>query len=388
MISYTKKKYLKLALFIAAVVIGTSSLLYTNFLVKKLAREERFRVELWAEAMKEIERNPLKEEINNVFYKLINENITIPVIIADSLDNILFNNYDIVFPNKILQQNDEDFLKNQLKKMKNHNEPIILAISDIDKQYIYFKDSTLLTKLTYYPYIQLSIITLFILIAYISFSTSRKAEQDQVWIGMSKETAHQLGTPISSLIAWVELLKLKEENHQMISEVEKDVERLQTITERFSKIGAAPVLEKRNITEVLTNAISYIRKRTSSKVIYNLNFNEKDEILVPINQSLFDWVIENICKNAIDAIEGEGKIEISVKDNIQVIYIDIKDSGKGIPKSKFQTIFRPGFTTKKRGWGLGLTLSKRIIEVNHGGKLFVKSSDVNNGTVFRIVLKK
>jgi signal transduction histidine kinase len=229
---------------------------------------------------------------------------------------------------------------------------------------------------------------LFILVSYFAFNSTRKAEQNQVWVGMSKETAHQLGTPISSLLAWLEFLKLKNSDAELLSEVEKDIKRLETITERFSKIGSTPVLKKANIADVLNNSITYLKTRSSKKIKYILNFSSEDEIFVSINIALFEWVIENICKNAMDAMEGDGTIDITVTDNTQVIYLDIKDTGKGIPKSKYKTIFHPGFTTKQRGWGLGLSLTKRIVEIYHSGKIFVKNSELNRETTFRIVLKK
>ncbi|PLW98672.1 MAG: ATP-binding protein, partial [Marinilabiliales bacterium] len=242
-------------------------------------------------------------------------------------------------------------------------------------------------QLSYYPYIQLGVIFLFILVSYFAFSVSRKAEQNQVWVGMSKETAHQLGTPISSLLAWLELLKIEGVRQDVYQEVEKDVKRLETITERFSKIGSAPVLKPINIVEVIDNAVQYIKSRASKKIQFVVD-QPNDEILIPLNVALFEWVIENICKNAIDAMDGNGTIEINVQDHTQVVYIDIKDTGKGIPKSKFKTIFQPGYTTKERGWGLGLSLTKRIIESYHSGKVFIKSSELGKGTVFRIALKR
>jgi signal transduction histidine kinase len=253
---------------------------------------------------------------------------------------------------------------------------------------VFYENSVFYKQLKYYPLILIIIVSIFLLIAYFAFSWSRKAEQNQVWVGMSKETAHQLGTPISSILAWIELLKLKEVDNKLVEDIEKDVRRLETITERFSKIGSAPVLEKENLNKILANAVNYIKKRTTDKVSFVFYFDENSELLVPINTALFEWVVENICKNAIDAMEGAGQLEISIKDNMQIVYIDIKDTGKGIPKSKYKTIFQPGYTTKKRGWGLGLSLSKRIIEQYHLGKIFVKSSELNKGTTFRIVLKK
>jgi signal transduction histidine kinase len=272
--------------------------------------------------------------------------------------------------------------------MKAEHVPFVIEYSRGRKNYVYYKDSVLLTNLFYYPYIQFIVVAFFIAISYLAFSSSRKAEENQLWAGMSRETAHQLGTPISSLVAWIDMLKLKGADEKLTEEVRKDVRRLETITERFSGIGSTPVLVKSNIYEILTNAVSYIKFRTSGKIEYVLNYPENAELLIPVNESLFEWVIENLCKNAIDAMQGKGKITISVLEKKDRLFIDIQDTGKGIPISQYKTVFKPGFTTKKRGWGLGLSLVKRIIESYHAGKVFVKTSEVNKGTTFRIVLNK
>ena len=379
--NFTKKQKWKLFLFIAAILIGFGSLWYTNILVKELKSEERKKIELWAEAMKQFETASLDQDISFIL-KTLQNNKTVPVILTDEADNIIHTlNLDSE------QLLDSSYLKEQLEQMKELYPPIEINVVD-GVNHVYYRDSTLLTKLTYYPFIQLLVIFLFIVVAYFAFSSSRRAEQNQVWVGMSKETAHQLGTPISSLLAWIELLKMKNEDDNLVQEVEKDIKRLETITERFSKIGSAPVLTSINIVPVLYNSVSYVKNRSSNKVKFNMQFLIDEVIPVPLNIALFEWVIENLCKNAIDAMNGSGFIDVSITDQIQVIFIDIKDSGKGIPKSKYKTVFQPGYTTKKRGWGLGLSLSKRIIEEYHSGKIFVKSSEPNNGTTFRIVLKK
>ena len=273
--------------------------------------------------------------------------------------------------------------------MRRQHEPIEILFANNQKNYIYYRDSDLLIQLRWYPYFQLAIIALFLVVSYLAFSTSRKAEQNQVWVGMAKETAHQLGTPLSSLMAWVEYLKTQLNTDQThIPEIEKDLNRLNTITERFSKIGSAPALKKENIMEVLTTSVSYIRSRSSSKVEFTINNEQNYEVEAPMNVPLFEWVLENLFKNAIDAMSGDGSITINVLDQQQFVYIDITDTGKGIAKSKFKTVFKPGYTSKSRGWGLGLSLSKRIIEEYHDGHIFVKSSEINLGTTFRIVLKK
>ncbi|MGZ4100141.1 MAG: sensor histidine kinase [Bacteroidia bacterium] len=256
-----------------------------------------------------------------------------------------------------------------------------------DVNYIFYAEAEILTKLRLYPYVQFGVIGLFLVIAYILFSTARKAEQDQVWVGMSKETAHQLGTPLSSLMAWNEHLRELGVDENIVNEMQRDVKRLDTITDRFSKIGSQPVLTLENVNTILTNAIEYLKSRTSKNVKYSLLLPEENlqaHVCVP----LFEWVIENLCKNAVDAMDGKGEITVTLKDIPEALYIDVKDTGKGIPKSKFKTVFEPGYTTKKRGWGLGLSLCKRIIENYHGGKIFVLNSEVNKGTTFRIEMKR
>ncbi len=380
---YSKKQTWKLLLFITAVLIGIISLWYTNVLVKKLSDEERKKVKLWAEGTRQLASNDNIDQDVSFIYEVVKDNETVPVILTDENDSILYNrNLDSLKVNNVF------YLKQQLEIMKQQHKPIEIKLLNNHKQFIYYKDSTLLTKLAYYPFIQLGVIFLFILVSYFALSVSHRAEQNQVWLGMSKETAHQLGTPISSLMAWIELLRTQNIDQNMVVELEKDVSRLQTITERFSKIGSAPVLTPTNILEIIVKAVNYIKSRTSSKIVFTLHFSETNELNVPLNIALFEWVIENLCKNAVDAMDGEGALDVYITDNVQVVYIDIKDSGKGISKSQFKTIFKPGYTTKKRGWGLGLSLSKRIIETYHAGKIFVKNSEMNNGTTFRIAMKK
>ncbi len=371
------------SIIIIAVLLGLSSTYYTNYLTSRLSEEERKKIELWAEAEKEIEEVEYDGQISLILIKILQENKTIPVIHADENGNILAHiNLD---PEK---NKDTVYLKNQIEIMKSQHEPIVLNFSEKYKQYIYYKDSALLTQLIYYPIFQIGVIMFFIIISYFAFDSSKKAQQNRVWVGMSKETAHQLGTPISSLLAWVELLKLQDNEDNMVKEVEKDVKRLEAVTERFSKIGSTPVLHKTNISLILLSSVAYLKTRTSSKVKYIQNFDPKAEILVPLSASLFEWVIENLWKNAVDAMSGNGQISINLTEYNKYIYIDIRDSGKGVAKSKFKTVFKPGYTTKKRGWGLGLSLVKRIIEFYHSGKIYVKSSELNKGTTFRIVLKK
>jgi nitrogen-specific signal transduction histidine kinase len=379
---YTKKLRWKLLLFVSAVIIGVSSLWYTSKLVRKLAVEERKKVELWAEAQSKITNEELSDENLSFYVKVLQNNETVPVILVDKDDNII--TYRNLNTNKT---GNLRYLNRKLSQMKEINKPIEIILSENEKQYLYYSKSIILIKLTYYPYVQLGVILLFIMVSYFAFSYSRKAEQNQVWVGLSKETAHQLGTPISSLLAWLEMMKLKSSDKDMLVELEKDIKRLEKITGRFSKIGSRPLLKKENIQKIITTAINYLKSRSSEKITFKLNM-PTEELMIPINASLFEWVIENVCKNAIDAVNGTGEIELSITDHTQVIYIDITDSGKGISKTKFKTIFKPGYTTKERGWGLGLSLTKRIIEEYHDGKIFVYESEIGKGTVIRIVLRK
>jgi signal transduction histidine kinase len=381
---YTQKQRWKLLLLTVAIFIGIVSLWYTNNLVKKLLEEERKKVELWAEASRQLADISVESGDVGFTLNVLQNNNTVPAILTDEKGNYLSHkNLDSA------KANDTAYIKHELEIMRKEHEPIEILFANNQKSYIYYRNSDLLNQLKYYPYFQLAIIALFLLVSYLAFSTSRKAEQNQVWVGMAKETAHQLGTPLSSLMAWIEYLKAQVGNDNThIPEIEKDLNRLNTITERFSKIGSAPSLKKENVMSVLDTAVNYIRTRTSSRVEFTLNNEQNYEVFAPINVPLFEWVLENLFKNSIDAMSGEGSITINVLDQQQFIYIDITDTGKGIPKSKFKTVFKPGFTSKSRGWGLGLSLSKRIVEEYHNGHIFVKSSEVNTGTTFRIVLKK
>lgn len=285
------------------------------------------------------------------------------------------------------QVRDAAGLKLKLRELASQNKPIEVDLGGNTKNYIFYAPSELLTKLTYYPYVQFGVIGLFLVIAYIMFSTARKAEQDQVWVGMSKETAHQLGTPLSSLMAWNEHLLSLGVDENIVTEMQQDVHRLNTITDRFSKIGSQPTLVAENVNNILLKAIDYLRKRTSKNVTYELLLPE-EQIQAHLSAPLFEWVIENLCKNAVDAMEGKGRITVTLKDVPEGLIIDISDTGKGIAKSRFKTVFEPGFTTKSRGWGLGLSLSKRIIETYHRGKIYVVKSEVGKGTTFRIELDR
>lgn len=379
---YAKKQRWKMVLFLLAILIGIGSLMYTNTLVKTLSQEEKKKVQLWAEATSLLAQEESSfQDLSLYVTQVIQNNTTVPVILIDSEGNMLSRNLDS------LKSLNPDFLEKQLSIMKEQNPPIQVVLNNGQKNFIYYKESTILAKLTWYPYIQLLLIILFILVAYFAFSQSRHAEQNQVWVGLSKETAHQLGTPASSLSAWVEVLKYHVKDEAILTELEKDVNRLKIITDRFSKIGSMPKMGPVNLRLVLENVIDYIKNRSSDKSRIQLHLSNNN-IIIPLSISLFEWVIENILKNGLDAMEGEGLIKISVQEHKDEVFVDITDSGKGIPKALYKTIFKPGYTTKSRGWGLGLSLAKRIIEMYHKGKIFVLHSEIEKGTTIRIILKK
>jgi signal transduction histidine kinase len=376
---YSNRSRWKILLLLAAIAIGMGSLFYTHKLVDNLADEERKKVKLWAEATRQIVQSA---EGNEFLIEVIKNNETVPVVVLDNNDNVLyFRNLDSV---KITNPK---YIHKVLDDMKSYAKPIIIDLPENQQQFIYYTRSILLTKLMYYPYVQLGIIFLFVLVSYLAFSSTRKAEQNQVWVGLSKETAHQLGTPISSLLAWTEILK-ENENSEIIHEFEKDVNRLEKITERFSKIGSQPKLQNQDVSKVLANAIDYMRSRVSGKIVFIMKTPSLKETKVPLNTELFEWVIENLCKNAVDAMGDEGEIMVETKEIEKHVHIDITDTGRGIPKNKLKTIFKPGYTTKTRGWGLGLSLARRIIEEYHAGKIMVLHSEIGKGTTFRITLNK
>ena len=376
---YEFTRQLKLVFIIIAVGIILASTIFTNKLANSLADEERKKVEIWAEA---IHQSVFLEEGTNtdLIVKIIEGNTTIPIIMTDAKNNVI-SSLNIDEP----KTNQAEFFNKKIDSFKSKKTAIEIKI-DKTIQYIYYDDSLFLKQLYYFPYVQLGVIFVFMLVAFFAFSGTKKAEQNQVWVGLSKETAHQLGTPISSLHAWVDLLKMRHQEDNLIGEMEKDVNRLGTIAERFSKIGSKPDLQIVSLNETLDNAVQYMSKRTSQKVTIQCHFPSGEHVFIRLNTPLFEWVIENLCKNAIDAMDGVGRIDISITTKNEEVIIDVKDTGKGIDKSKFKAVFTPGFTTKKRGWGLGLSLAKRIIEEYHGGKIFVKQSELNMGTVFRIVL--
>ncbi len=326
----------------------------------------------------------LDDLIDSFFSEIVLNSASVPVIITDSTKTKVIE-YGLLDPKKA---EDSVYMARTMAHMASDNDPIEIELSDKGKRYIFYQNSELLTRLMYFPYFQFGVIGVFLFIAYILFSSARKSEQNQVWVGLAKETAHQLGTPLSSMIAWIELLKMDDIESEAITELTKDVDRLQKITDRFSKIGSEPKLKQENVVQVIVDSVNYIKSRASQKVKYTIHQPKDKVILVPINLHLFEWVIENLCKNAIDAIGGDGRIDIEITEEENFVLIDISDNGKGIPKSKFKTIFNPGYTSKKRGWGLGLSLSQRIIRDYHDGKIFVKTSVQHKGTTFRILLRK
>lgn len=377
---YTNKERWKLLLFFIAIGIGIGSLWYTNKLVHELSREEEKKVELWAEATRYVLETQKETVDLNFLLKVIENNTTIPVILTDQNNKILFfRNVDSIKANK------NEYLMEQLEVMKEFRLPLTIKLDNGKYNYIYYRESVILKKLTIYPYIQLLVIIIFVVISYLAFSFSRRAEQNKVWLGLSRETAHQLGTPTSSLMAWVELLKETNQDYNLISELEKDVIRLNIITERFSKIGSIPKLESMDLYFAINESVEYMQKRVPLSV--NLQIvNGIDGIIVAINKHLFGWVLENLIKNALDAVVNAGIIEIRISNNSNKVFVDIIDDGKGVLKRNFKRVFKPGYTTKTRGWGLGLSLTKRIIEEYHHGKIFVLHSEINRGTTFRIIL--
>ena len=380
-------RQVKIFLVLAAVVIAVTSLVISNIFVKDLAKEERNKMEVWAEAMRSFNMADETTDLGLVL-KVMNENHTIPVIVLDSngapqiCRNLEMRN--------ISEKDSIQYVKQLGHNLFNAGRYIRISLDDTNKNAyidVCYDDSTILKRLAYYPYVQLGVVLIFVVVAIFALLTSKRAEQNKVWVGLSKETAHQLGTPISSLMAWTEILKENYPDDDLIPEMDKDVKRLQLIADRFSKIGSLPEPVPSSLNEVVDHVIDYMDRRTSSKVLITKRFPNED-IVVNLNASLFEWVIENLCKNAVDAMEGEGHITIEVKDSPERAIIEVTDDGKGIKKKDIGSVFKPGFTTKKRGWGLGLSLAKRIVEEYHKGRIFVKRSEVGVGTTFRIEIKK
>ncbi|MEO6327389.1 MAG: HAMP domain-containing sensor histidine kinase [Ginsengibacter sp.] len=372
-----------LALLAVAIVTGT--IFYSNLLAKKIAVEERKKVNVWVQSLKTraTTTEPSALDLTNI---ITNENTDIPIIETDENDKTSGQGLNL---DTILLKSDTNYLKRNLAEFKKAHEPILVEINKDPLIYnkYYYGDSLLLKQVRYYPLVQLFIVALFIFVTLFAVTTRNKSTQNQVWAGMAKETAHQLGTPISSLQGWVEMLKENKTDVNIVDEMEKDVDRLNLISDRFGKIGSTPKLEEKNVVVQVENMVRYIKRRSTDKVSFKITTAGESPVMAMISGPLFDWVIENLLKNALDATEGSGAINIKIKDEASLVIIDISDTGKGIAKSNLSKVFKPGFTTKKRGWGLGLSLSKRIIEQYHQGELFIKSSEPAKGTTFRILLK-
>lgn len=382
-------RHIKIILVIVAVLIAVISLIVSHRLISDLEKEEQNKMEIWAEAMRTLNEADENTDLNLVL-KVINENHTIPVIVMDSQGTIQ-SNRNIKLSNKS-KVDSVAYVQQLGRKLKDSGKYIRIFFTESEeKEYIdvCYDDSFMLKRLSTYPYIQLGVVLIFVIVALFALLSSKKAEQNKVWVGLSKETAHQLGTPISSLMAWLAILKEMYPDDTLIPEIDQDVKRLQLIADRFSKIGSAPELELYSLPKVLQNVVAYMNRRTSKKITIESQFAfEGNDQLVFISPALFEWVIENLCKNAVDAMGGVvGKIKISAFRESKKIVIEVSDTGKGIKKKDIKNIFRPGFTTKRRGWGLGLSLAKRIIEEYHNGKIFVKDSEKDKGTTFRIELK-
>lgn len=370
---------------VIAILIVSGTIFYSQYLAGKIATEEKQKVRQWIEAGKFLINSP-DDADTKLAAVILSENKTIPIIETNEKDSIIqYVNLDSAKSAKSVA-----YVERKLRKFKSQN-PAIEWSDPKDPAKVnryYYGNSKLLNEVRYYPLVQLCVVALFIAIIFLSLRSSYRSVQNQVWAGMAKETAHQLGTPISSLEGWVEMLKESAGNEKIIRELEKDVDRLRLVSDRFGKIGSTPQLEEIDLVSHINNMVDYMRKRSTGKIIFSVNSQNKEHIPARVSAPLFDWVIENLLKNSLDAMEGKGKIIVAINDNSSQVFIDITDTGKGISKQNITRVFKPGFTTKKRGWGLGLSLSRRIIEQYHKGEIFVKHSELGKGTTFRIVLKK
>lgn len=397
---YDSRRIWKMALIAISLLLMAIFITISNNLVKDLATQERERMEIWADATQELasmasEPNAAPTDVDFVF-RIIERNHNIPVLLVDDQGEILqYRNFKLPEPidslnPTALSKANEKYLKGKLGKLMKSSNKIEIKIDRNTTQYLYYEDSTVLRRLAYYPYIQLSVLLLFLAIAYFALISVKKAEQNKVWVGLSKETAHQLGTPISSLMAWTQLLESMGIDGDIVTDMNKDVHRLSVIADRFSKIGSMPDKELAFINEAVSTSLEYMSNRISKQVTLTLHLNAAENCGVMLCQSLFEWVMENLTKNAVDAMEGKGRIDITVgaAKNDNMVLIAIKDTGKGISRKNFKTVFNPGYTTKKRGWGLGLTLVKRIIEEYHNGKIYVKESEPGKGTTFVIEIPR
>lgn len=379
---FTNFRNVRYLLIAVAAVIAAASLVVSNMLVEDLKLEEKNKMEVWASAMSSLVNAPINEDVS-LEQGILSSNKTIPVILTDENGAIIqYNNIEMQAGADTLA-----VLMERVAEMRNKGNVIPVYMEELGVQYACYDDSNILVQLSRYPYIQMCVVLLFFVICIVAVISSKRAEQNKVWVGLSKETAHQLGTPISSLMAWVEILKEKYPDDNLLSDMEHDVERLQRVAERFSKIGSKPEPTAEDIVSVIERALEYVKRRSPSKVEYVVDF-PKRPLLVRMNVPLIEWVVENLCKNAIDAMDGSGVITVSVSHDDRNVYVEVADTGKGIAKSMRNRVFEPGFTTKKRGWGLGLSLARRIMEEYHNGRIFVKKSIVGKGTTFRFELKK
>lgn len=381
-------RQVKIVLVVAAVVIAVASLVVSHFLVRDLSVEEHNRVEVWAEAMRSLNNADETTDLELVL-KVIESNNTIPIIVLDERGKVYeCRNLHITAGTEADSISEVESRAAALKRIGN---VIRINLSEEDgsaQSYmeVCYDESLMLQRLGYYPYVQLGVVLIFVVVAIFALLSSKRAEQNKVWVGLSKETAHQLGTPISSLMAWVEVLRETYPEDDLIPEMDKDVKRLQRIAERFSKIGSLPEPQPENLNDVVDNVVQYMAKRTTGRIVITSRLPQQP-LIARLSAPLFEWVIENLCKNAVDAMDGRGSITIDAHREQQIFVVEVTDTGKGIAKNRFRSVFVPGYTTKKRGWGLGLSLAKRIVEEYHGGRIFVKSSELGKGTTFRIELK-
>ena len=379
---FSNFRYIKYLLIIVAAAIAAVSLLVSNSLVEDLKLEEERKMEVWASAMGSLISAEENADVS-LEQDILSGNSTIPVVLTDASGSIMqYNNIELDAGADTLS-----VLMERAANMRREGRVIPIPLGDLGEQYACYDDSMILTKLSFYPYVQLAVVLLFFLVSFVAILNSKRAEQNRVWVGLSKETAHQLGTPISSLIAWTEVLKEKYPNDELVPEMEHDVARLQRVAERFSKIGSKPEPEAMDVTAVVSGAVDYVKRRSPAKVEYSVSY-PKNPVLVRMNAPLMEWVMENLCRNAVDAMDGAGKITVAVSQDDDRVFIEVTDTGKGIAKSLRKRVFEPGYTTKKRGWGLGLSLAKRIVEEYHKGRIFVKNSAIGRGATFRIELKK
>lgn len=378
-----RMRQVKILLVVMAVVMSVGSLVISHFLVRDLKREEQRKMEIWAEAMRSLNSADEYTDLTLVL-TVLNSNSTIPVVVLDREGEV--QDYRNIPLREGSAEEQMRVVKRKAQSMKDAGRVIRVYLSSTDYMEICYADSLLLRRLAWWPYVQLGLVFVFVVVAIFALLSSKRAEQNKVWVGLSKETAHQLGTPISSLMAWQEMLRETYPDDELLPEMGKDVERLQRIAERFSKIGSLPELRPESLNEVLSAVTQYISRRASNRVRLTCAVPQQP-LIVPMCSSLFEWVVENLCKNAIDAMDGQGSITLTASTEGSLAVVEVADTGKGIPKNKFRTVFTPGFTTKKRGWGLGLSLAKRIVEEYHHGRIYVKNSEVGRGTTFRIELK-